>query len=188
MITTGQLRILAKDFIRKITRPKIISSDDIRWLKSGNGVFPRKMIWAGVVGNSEFKETPYTPEDTFILFDILQEKNIATERVGDRVKSQLPFKLIINIYGRAAEDEVQHLMAHLHEYSVRLWLSSNKVSLVWEPEEFQVLDGRENASWWIRRRIELNLNTEQDIEYVSGLVDEDIDLIARHIDVVSEGR
>jgi hypothetical protein len=173
MVTTGQLRILVKDFLGQITNSEIISSDDIRWLKSGNGIFPRKLIWAGVIGNSEFKETPYTPEDTFILFDILQEKNIATERIGDRVISMLPFKLVVNVYGKNAEDQVQYMLGSLHTYYTRLWLTSNKISLKWEPDEFQILDGRENASWWIRRRFELFFNTEQNLEYVSGFSDGD---------------
>ena len=189
MVSTGQLRILAKDFIRKITRQDIVQSDDIRFLKSGNGVFPRKLVWAGIVGNSEFKETPYTPEDTFILFDIIQEKNIASERIGDRVKSMLPFRIIVNVYGKGCEDEVQYMLASLHTYGTRLWLSQNNTALTWEPEEFQVLDGRENASWWLRRRLELRLNTQQDIEYNPGLDSgEDIDRITRNIDIVTGDR
>ena len=139
MITTGQLRIFATDFIKKLVRSDVVNSDDIRWLKSGNGVFPRKYVWAGEVNNSEFKETPYSPEDTFILFDILQGKNQAAERIGDIVYSQLPFTIIINVYGKAAEDELQHMLHSIHTYGVKLWLQSKKVSLVWEPEDFQIL-------------------------------------------------
>jgi len=188
MITTGQLRIFATDFIKKLVRSDVVNSDDIRWLKSGNGVFPRKYVWAGEVNNSEFKETPYSPEDTFILFDILQGKNQAAERIGDIVYSQLPFTIIINVYGKAAEDELQHMLHSIHTYGVKLWLQSKKVSLVWEPEDFQILDGRENASWWIRRRFELKLNTQQEIEYVSGLDNgEDIDNIVHQSDYLNGG-
>ncbi len=188
MITTGQLRIFAKDFIGKLVDTDVVELDDIRWLKSGNGIFPRKMIWAGEVGNSEFKEETYSPNDTFILFDILQNKNIASERIGEIVYSHLPFTLIINVYGNASEDQVQHMLASLHTYGTRLWLQGQKITLKWVPEDIQVLDGRENASWWIRRRFELHLNTQQEIEYESGIEGgDDINLIARHVDFVDEG-
>jgi hypothetical protein len=184
MITTGQLRIFAKEFIGKLTRSDIVNPDDIRWLKSGNGIFPRKLVYADAVNKTgEFKETPYSPDDTFILFDIIQDKNQAAERIGDIVYSQLPFHITVNVYGKGAEDEVQHMIHTLHTYGLRLWLSSKKVALVWEPDEIIPLDGRENASWWIRRRIELKLNTQQEIDYESGLDNgEDIDIITRNID------
>lgn len=189
MITTGQLRVFAKDFIGKLVDTDVVNLDDIRWLKSGNGIFPRKMIWAGAVGASEFKETPYSPNDTFILFDILQDNNIASERIGDRVYSHLPFTMIINIYGSASEDQVQYMLASLHTYGTKLWLTSQKISLTWVPDDIQILDGRENASWWIRRRFELKLNTQQDIEYNSGLENGDeIDQVVRNVRFVNEGR
>lgn len=188
MITTGQLRIFVKDFIRKITRPDIVQADDIRYIKSGNGVFPRKMVWYGTAPNLTFKETPFLPNDTFVLFDALQDVNKATEVLDTKIKSHLPFKIIINIYGENCEDEAQYLIASLHKYDVIFWLQKNKMSLVWVPEESTVLDGRENATWWKRRRIELKMNTQQEIDYYSteDTAVDDINLIVRNVRVSRE--
>lgn len=187
MITTGQLRILAVDIIRKITRTDIIQDSDIRYLKTGNGIFPRKMIWYGTEEDLQFKESPYLPSDTFILFDILQEKNIGAEPVGEKIQSLLPFKLIVNIYGEACEDEVQYMLARIHRFDVKAWLQQNKVSLKYEPTEFIVLDGRENATWWKRRRLEIFFNTQQEIEYYDddNTID-DINSIKRNVRIIKE--
>jgi len=165
MLTTGQLRILTRDFIRKITRPTIVQDADIRYLKSGNGVFPKKYVWFGESNNLQFKESPFLPDDIFILFDVLQLPNKAAELVNDKIQSSLPLQVIINIYGEACEDELQYLRATLHRYDVKLWLQKNKLTLEWVPEDFQILDGRENATWWKRRRIELKLIAQQEVEY-----------------------
>ena len=189
MITTGQLRIFAKEFIRQLTRDKVVQSEDIRWLKSGNGVFPRKYVWEGEKGRSNFTETPYVADDTFILFDIIQDKNQAAERIGDIVYSMLPFTIIVNVYGSASPDEVQYMLHKLHTYATRLWLQSQKISLTWEPEDFQTLDGRENASWWIRRRFEVKLNAQQEIKYESGIEGGDeIENITHYTNFSTEGR
>lgn len=187
MITTGQLRVFAKDFIRKITRPDIVQTDDIRYIKSGNGVFPRKMIWFGTAPNREFKESPFLPNDTFVLFDVLQDINRATEVVNDKIKSHLAFKIIINIYGEGCEDEVQYLLASLHKYEIKYWLQKNKITLTWVPEEFQILDGRENATWWKRRRIELLLNTQQEVDYYGeDKTVDDIERIPKNVVIIKE--
>ena len=55
-------------------------------------------------------------------------------------------------------------MSRLTTYRVKHFLYSNGISIEEEPDEFQVLDGKENGIWWIRRRIEIKLNTEQVID------------------------
>lgn len=171
MVTTGKLRVFAVDFIKKVTRPSVVQRDSIRWIKDKNGQFPMKFIWNGVPGmeGSTFKEAPFAPSDTFILFDVIEEKNIASEKIKDAIVSQLPFKVIINIYGDNAPDELQYLLSNLYKYEVRYWLQGLKISLTSEPSDIVILDGRENASWWIRRRIELNFNAQQTIKWVDDV-------------------
>ena len=187
MITTGQLRIFAKDFIRKISRPDIVQDDDIRYLKSGNGVFPRKFVWYGEVDNRTFKETPYLPDDTFILFDVLEEKTKANEVIGGKIYSQLPFKMIINVYGNNCEDEVQYMLAAIHRYDVKYWMQRNGITMTRETEDFQVLDGRENATWWKRRRFEIMFNTQQQIDYyIDDDKIDDIERIPKNVVIIKE--
>lgn len=170
MRTTGEIRILARNFIRTITDSKIIQDDDIRYLKSQNGVFPLKMVWSGgSPGQGDFKETPYVPNDTFILFDVVNGKNTVQETIANKTTSRLPIKLIVNIYGEHAEDVVQYMLSRLFQYDVKAWLVAHKFSLTHEPEEVAILDGRENAQWWKRRRIEFDLNIHQEF-----VIDEEV--------------
>lgn len=167
MRTSGEIRIFAKKFIEQITRKEIVQREDIRWIKDRNGQFPLKFVWDGLPGdvNSTFKETPFSPNDTFVLFDVIEEKNMASEVIGSGVRSTLPFRIVINIYGNDSPNEVQYLLASLHKFVVRNWLAANKAMITEEPTNFDILDGRENAQWWIRRRVEIRMNMVQEITW-----------------------
>lgn len=175
MLSAGDLRVFAKDFIRKTTRIKKVDAEDIRFLKSGNGIFPRKHVWAdSTTHTGEFKELPYSAQDTFILFDVLEDKNSCSEIIDNRVKSMLSFRIIVNIYGNDCQSEAQFMIASLHQYALRLWLAGNKIALVKEPDEIQNADGRENASWWFRRRLEFVFNGEQSTDYDENLGSDEV--------------
>lgn len=175
MITTSQLKIIGRQFIHLITRDSKIELDDIRSIKYNTGVMPKKLI--SYVdpndGLTKRKETPYLNDDEFVIFDLIVDANKASEYIGTEYKSLMPFTLIVNIYGDEAHDELQYMMAKLTSYRAKQFLYSNGISIVKEPTEWQVLDGKENGTWWIRRRIEIEFNTEQTIDLLqTDLYDE----------------
>lgn len=169
MITIGQLRTVSRLFLNLITRDTKIKLDDIRFLKFGTGVMPQKLIKSTdpVTNITTTKEVPYLNDDEFIIFDVIVKNNIASEVVNDQFKSHMPFTLIVNIYGDEASDELQYMMSRISNFSVRHYLTKSGFSIEKEPDDFQVLDGKENGIWWVRRRIEINLNTEQSIDISS---------------------
>lgn len=165
MITSGELAIICREFIHMITRKDKIQLDDIRYFKSGTGTFPHKLTnYTDESGITRRKTTPYLNTDEFILFDVLMLKNIAGEFINDNYVSHLPFTLIINLYGDDVQNELQYMMSKLTRFKTKEFLRKNKISIKEEPKEWEVLDGKENGSWWIRRRVEINFNAHQVIE------------------------
>lgn len=166
MVTVSQLKAISRQLIYLLTRHDKIELNDIRTIKYETGTMPRKLV--SYVdpndGLTKQKETPYLNDDEFIIFDILVRAHIVSEYVGDQYRSMMPFTLIINIYGDEASDELQYMTSLLTTFQIKNYLYANGISLVKEPDEFQVLDGKENGTWWIRRRIELEFNTEQVID------------------------
>lgn len=180
MKTSGDIRIFANTFIGKLVRPDKISREDIRWVKDKNGQFPLKFVWDGKPGaqGSTYKEIPYLLDETFIVFDVIEEKNIASERIGNKITSKLPFRIIINVYGADSPAEIQYMMAKLHTFGIRSWLWANKAVIDSEPSDIIILDGRENAQFWIRRRIEIPMSMVQEFEWEEDELDYEINSIA----------
>lgn len=166
MITISQLKTICRQYIYKIVRHDKIELNDIRNIKFETGTMPRKLV--SYIdpndGLTKQKETPYLNNDEFILFDVLIRANKVSEYVGDHYRSLMPFTLVVNIYGDESPDELEYMMAHATTYSSKMFLYNNNISIEKEPDEFQILDGKENGIWWVRRRIEFNFNTEQDIK------------------------
>src|SRR5690606_38703844 len=161
-ITTGQLRIQIKELI-KIISPNYIGNNDIRYLKNEEGTFPRKIV-VSPTNMNDVKEVPYTPQDTFILFDLIVEPFIDPEIINNRYKALLPFRVPINIYGNNSDNVIQEMIIKLRSAEFRNQLRMRKLSLQYEPTDYTVLDGRENNNWWIRRRIELRFNIQQEYD------------------------
>lgn len=166
MITISQLKTIARQLIYNVTRHDKVELNDIRTIKYETGTMPRKLV--SYVdpndGLTKQKETPYLNDDEFILFDVVIKANKVSEYIGDQFRSLMPFTLIINIYGDESADELEFMMANLTTFSTKTFLYANGISIEKEPDEFQVLDGKENGIWWIRRRIEIEMNTEQVID------------------------
>lgn len=188
MITISQLKTISRQFIYNITRHDKIELNDIRSIKFETGTMPRKLVTYidPSDGLPKQKESPYLNDDEFILFDVIIKGNKVSEFVGDDYKSLMPFSLIINIYGDEAADELEYMMAHLTSYRSKNFLYSNGISIEREPEEFQVLDGKENGVWWIRRRIELDMNTEQTITLDSYDTSDEFDSVTANTNNLGE--
>ena len=184
MVTISQLKVLSKELIYMITRSNKIERNDIRLIKYETGTFPRKLIEYidPNDGLTKYKETPYVNSDEFVIFDVIIDANLVSEVVNEQFRSHMPFSLIINIYGDEAADELAHMMAKLSTFTVRNYLYQNGVSLKEEPSEFQVLDGKENGIWWIRRRIEIKLNTEQVIDLFPEELSEEFDTVEENVE------
>jgi len=170
MITISDLKITSRQFINLITRNAKIELNDIRTLKYETGVMPRKLV-SYVDPNDNLtkqKETPYLNDDEFVIFDVIVEPTISGEVITiddkETYKSHMPFTLIINIYGDEASDELQYMMSRISTFSARHFLLANGISIAKEPNDWQVLDGKENGLWWIRRRVEIHMNAEQTID------------------------
>lgn len=184
MITDGQLRIIARIFLDMLTRKDKLSIDDIRYLKSGQGVFPTKTVrydntstvykpiidydkeftdeYDKIVEKTErIREIPYSAEDLFIIFQIQTKSNEAVEYRNDTIASLLPFDIIVNIYGNESPDELQYMLMRIHSDDVRSWLVDRNISIMSDPTDIAELDQIENQSWWIRRRFVLPMNMEQ---------------------------
>jgi len=184
MVTISQLKVLSKELIYMITRSNKIERNDIRLIKYETGTFPRKLIdyIDPNDGLTKYKETPYVNSDEFVIFDVIIDANLVSEIVNEQFKAHMPFSLIINIYGDEATDELAHMMAKLSTFTVRNYLYQNGVSLKEEPTEFQVLDGKENGTWWIRRRIEIKMNTEQTIDLFPEELYEEFDTVEENVE------
>jgi len=184
MITISELKITTRQFINMITRNTKIELDDIRTLKYETGVMPRKLV-SYVDPNDNLtkqKETPYLNDDEFVIFDVIVKPTKAGEVVGDQYKSHMPFVLIVNIYGDEASDEVQYMMSRISTYAVRHFLIMNGISIEKEPNDWQVLDGKENGLWWVRRRVEILMNTEQSIDISDPTNTGEFDTFETHVD------
>lgn len=184
MVTISQLKVFSKELIYMITRSNKIERNDIRLIKYETGTFPRKLIEYVDPndGLTKYKETPYVNSDEFIIFDVIIDANLVSEVVNEQFRSHMPFSLIINIYGDEAADELANMMAKLSTFTVRNYLYQNGISLKEEPSEFQVLDGKENGIWWIRRRIEIKMNTEQVIDLFAEEIREEFDNIEENVE------
>lgn len=184
MVTISQLKVFSKELIYMITRSTKIERNDIRLIKYETGTFPRKLIEYidPNDGLTKYKETPYVNSDEFVIFDVIIDANLVSEIINEQFKSHMPFSLIINIYGDEAADELAHMMAKLSTFTVRNYLYQNGISLKEEPSEFQVLDGKENNIWWIRRRIEIKMNTEQVIDLFAEELREQFDTVEENIE------
>lgn len=184
MITDGQLRIISRIFLSLITRNNKLNIDDIRYLKSGQGVFPTKTQrydssssiikpiidydkdfveeYTSLVEKTvQIKEIPYTAEDLFIIFQIQTKSNESVEYRDDTIASLLPFDIIVNIYGNESPDELQYMLMRIHSDDVRSWLTDRNISIMSDPTDIVELDQIENQSWWIRRRFVLPMNIQQ---------------------------
>lgn len=184
MITISQLKIMSRELIDMITRTNKIEKNDIRLIKFETGTFPRKIIQFTDPndGLQKFKESPYLNADLFILFDLIADANLVSEVVKNQFRSHMPFTLIINLYGDEASDELAFMMAKLSTFKVRNFLYQNGISLKEEPTEFQVLDGKENGNWWIRRRIEIKMNMEQVVDLNSNELYQEFDTAKENIE------
>lgn len=186
MVTTSQLKIICRQFINNITRSNKVQLNDIRSIKYDTGVMPRKLV--SYVdpndGLTKQKETPYLNDDEFIIFDLLVRGNKVSEYVGDQFRSHMPFTLIINIYGDEAADELEYMMAMLTSFSSKQYLYANGISIQKEPDDFQILDGKENGIWWIRRRIEIEMNVEQVIDLSEGVSNTEFDTIEENKELI----
>jgi len=184
MITISDLKITTRQFINMITRDAKIELNDIRTLKYETGVMPRKLV-SYVDPNDSLtkqKETPYLNDDEFVIFDVIVKPTKAGEVIGDEYKSHMPFVLIVNIYGDEASDEVQYMMSRISTFTVRNFLTLNGISIEKEPNDWQVLDGKENGLWWVRRRVEILMNTEQSIDISDPTGSGEFDTIDTHVD------
>lgn len=179
MKTIGQLKTTCREFIYRITRHDKIELNDIRSIKYETGTMPRKLVSYvdPIDGVTKQKESPYLNDDEFIIFDVIIRANKVSEYIGDQYRSLMPFTLIINIYGDEAADELEYMMANLTTFRTKTFLYNNGISIEKEPDEFQPLDGKENGIWWIRRRIEIELNTEQVIELSENDLYDEFDTI-----------
>jgi len=188
MITISQLKTITRQLIYKITRNNKIELNDIRSIKFDTGVMPRKLIsYIDVDGLTKQKESPYLNDDEFIIFDVIIRANKVSEYINNEYRSHMPFTLIINIYGDESPDEVEYMMSRLTSFQVKNYLYSNGISIEKEPEEFQILDGKENGIWWIRRRIEIQMNTEQVIDLSDLELYDEFDSVEGNIsDVVGD--
>ncbi len=183
MVKISQLRSVCRQFLYNITRHDKISLNDIRLIKYGTGVMPRKLI-ALDTDSSKFKEVPYLNDDEFIVFDIIVNANTVSEYVGDQFRSLMPFTLVVNIYGDESSDELQYMMSRLTSFQAKNFLYSNGISIEKEPDEIQILDGKENGIWWVRRRVEIRLNTEQVINLTDIDMYHEFDTIEENIEDV----
>ena len=190
MITIGELKILSRTFLNMITRDDKIELNDIRTIKYETGVMPRKLV-SYVDDNdglTKQKETPYLVTDEFVLFDVIVKPLIASEVVGDDFKSHMPFTIVVNLYGDEVSDELQYMMAKISTFTVRHFLSTSGLSIEKEPNDWQVLDGKENGLWWIRRRIEILMNAEQTIDISDPTNAGEVDTIEdAHIHDITDG-
>lgn len=188
MITISQLKTISRQLIYRLTRHEKIELNDIRNIKYDTGVMPRKLV--SYIdpndGLTKQKETPYLNTDEFIIFDVLIKANKVSEYVGTQYKSHMPFTLIINIYGDEAADELEYMMSLLTSFGVKSYLYENSISIKEEPEEFQILDGKENGIWWIRRRIEIELNTEQVIDMNTTDLYDEFDSVVTNLSNLKE--
>jgi hypothetical protein len=184
MIPISQLKIMSRELIDMITRSNKIEKSDIRLIKYETGTFPRKIIQFTDPndGLQKFKESPYLNGDLFILFDVIVDANLVSEVVDNKFKSHMPFTLIVNLYGDEASDELNFMMAKLSTFKIRNFLYQNGVSLKEEPTDFQVLDGKENGNWWIRRRIEIKMNMEQVIDLSLNDLYQEFDTVEENIE------
>lgn len=166
MTTIGELRIACRELLYRLVRQDKIQLNDIRYIKHDTGTMPRKLTnYVGDDGLTKLKETPYLVTDEFIVFDVLISKNIAGELINNNYVSHMPFTLVVNIYGDEVQDELQYMLAKMSSFIVRDWLRKKKISLKSEPTSWDELDGKENGTWWKRRRFVLEMNTQQSIEY-----------------------
>jgi hypothetical protein len=170
MITITELKVISREFLRMITRQNKLQLNDIRSIKYETGTMPRKLV--SYIdpndGLTKQKETPYVNDDEFIIFDVIVKSNIASEVIDNTFKSHMAFLLAVNIYGDEASDEIQFMLSKISTYKVRKFLLDNKISIKEEPKDFEILDGKENGYWWIRRRFEINFNVEQSIQLPSS--------------------
>jgi hypothetical protein len=170
MITITELKVISREFLRMITRQNKLQLNDIRSIKYETGTMPRKLV--SYIdpndGLTKQKETPYVNDDEFIIFDVIVKSNIASEVIDNTFKSHMTFLLAVNIYGDEASDEIQFMLSKISTYKVRKFLLDNKISIKEEPKDFEILDGKENGYWWIRRRFEINFNVEQSIQLPSS--------------------
>ena len=179
MITISDLKITSRLFLNLITRDTKIELDDIRTLKYETGVMPRKLV--SYVdpddGLTKQKETPYLNDDEFVIFDVIVKPTIAAEVEGETYTSHMPFIIIVNIYGDEASDEIQYMLSKISTYTVRQFLLTNGMSIQKEPNDWQILDGKENGLWWVRRRVEILMNAEQSIDLTDSTLNGEIDTI-----------
>lgn len=208
MITDGDLRILSRTLIRLLTRRNKVQLDDIRYAKNNEGMFPRKIVRTDKDGKVyrespsqlfadlyeldainksntvELKETPYQRTDLFIIFDNQTMPNIISEVIDGELNTVMPFNLIINIYGDESADELQYMLSKMYNYKVTDWLRINKMSILREPNEWQILDGRENNIWWKRRRVVFELNIHQRFDTEEDDKELDIENIVSNLEVI----
>jgi len=179
MITISDLKITSRLFLNLITRDTKIELNDIRTLKYETGVMPRKLV--SYVdpddGLTKQKETPYLNDDEFVIFDVIVKPTIAAEVEGETYTSHMPFIIIVNIYGDEASDEIQYMLSKISTYTVRQFLLTNGMSIQKEPNDWQILDGKENGLWWVRRRVEILMNAEQSIDLTDSTLNGEIDTI-----------
>jgi hypothetical protein len=184
MITITELKVISRQFLHMISRQNKLQLNDIRSIKYDTGTFPRKIV--SYVdpndGLTKQKETPYVNDDEFIIFDVIVKSNIASEVINDTFKAHMPFLLVVNIYGDEASDEIQFMMSKISTYTVRRFLNDYGVSIKEEPKDFEVLDGKENGTWVVRRRFEVNFNIEQSIQLSSNQTSIEFDDVTFSID------
>jgi len=186
MVTISQLKIICRQLIYDLTRHDKVELNDIRTIKYETGVMPRKLVSYidPIDGLAKQKEIPYLNDDEFVIFDVLIKANKVSEFVNGQFKSHMPFTLIVNIYGDEAANELEYIMSRLTSFKIKNFLYANGISIEKEPDEFQVLDGKENGLWWIRRRIEIHLNTEQVIDLESEDLHHEFDSAEATIDEI----
>ena len=188
MKTIGNIRITSRELINRLVRRNKIEKNDIRFIKGGTGTFPTKITTYTDPNDQrqKTKTTPYSKDDLFIIYEVELMPAIGAEVIGDTYRSHLPFKIIFNIYGDESDDELQYMIAQMSTFEFRNWLRKKGLSLESEPD-YQILDGRENLEWWIRRRVELNMNTEQKINYSKdNLPYAEFDEIEENIEIINE--
>lgn len=169
MKTIFQIREFSRRLIFELVDKDKVKLDDILYLKSLEGNFPRKLV-----GD---KEVPYMHDDIFILFDVITTGNIDPEHINDSYRSLLPYNIIVNIYGIEAENIIQYMIYKLRLNKTFDFLYLHNTSILNLPEEAEVLDGIENNQYWIRRRLVLEMNTIQEII----ITDNDKDIEIEHI-------